>query len=82
MPCTPAPGTGEALPNDPLEVAREVFRALDDAFGRLDCAIRVMDILTEGKPENAGVTALFDKQKEVDEMIQNAWPVVMGIAAQ
>lgn len=82
MPRTPAPANGEALSNDPLEVAREVFRALDDAFGRLECAIRVMDILTEGKPENAGVTALFDKQKEVDEMVQNAWPVVMGSATE
>lgn len=81
MPRTPAPVAGEALSNDPLEAAREVFRALDDALGRLDCAIRVMDILTDEKPENNGVVALFDKHIEMERLLQAAWPVVVGRAA-
>ncbi len=81
MPRTPAPANGEALSNDPLEVAREVFRALDDAFGRLDCAIRVMDMLTEDLPQNHGVVALFDKHIEMEKMLKAAWPIVVGKAA-
>ena len=61
----------------PLETARETFRALDDAFGRLDCAIRVMDMLTDDTPQNSGVIALFDKHLEIEKILQAAWPIVV-----
>lgn len=81
MPRTPAPVNGEALSNDPLEVAREVFFELDDAFGRLDAAIRVMDMLTEDLPQNLGAVALHDKHREIANILRAAWPVVVGRAA-
>ncbi|WP_176026442.1 hypothetical protein [Brucella intermedia] len=78
MPRTNAPANGEAMPKDPLEAAREVFFALDDALGRMESAIRVMDMLTDGTPQNHGLPALFDKHHEIDAMVRQAWPIVMG----
>lgn len=78
MPRTPAPGNGEALSNDPLEVAREAFFELDDILGRLDSAIRVMDMLTENTPQNLGTVALHDKHRELEKALRAAWPVVVG----
>jgi len=77
---TPAPAAARGLPKDPLEVAREVFYALDDALGRMESAIRVMDMLTDGTPQNHGLSALFDKHHEIDAMVRQAWPIVRGRA--
>ncbi|MCR5941842.1 hypothetical protein FG152_13560 [Ochrobactrum sp. XJ1] len=77
---TSAPAAARGLPKDPLEVAREVFYALDDALGRMESAIRVMDMLTDGTPQNHGLPALFDKHHEIDAMVRQAWPIVMGRA--
>ena len=78
MPRSNAPAAATGLPKDPLEVAKEVFYTLDDAFGRLESAIRVMDMLTENTPQNHGISALFDKHREIDATLRQAWPVVMG----
>ncbi|QWK80042.1 hypothetical protein [Ochrobactrum sp. BTU1] len=78
MPRTTAPVNGKATSNDPLEVAREAFFELDDAFGRLDAAIRVMDMLTEDLPQNLGTVALHDKHREIANILRAAWPVVVG----
>ncbi|KAB2747876.1 hypothetical protein [Brucella anthropi] len=77
MPRTSAPAHGEAMPKEPLEVARDVFYALDDALGRMESAIRVMDMLTDGTPQNHGMAALFDKHREIDAMVRKAWPIVV-----
>ncbi len=78
MPRNTAQAAGQGLPKDPLEVAREVFFALDDALGRMESAIRVMDMLTESTPQNHGIPALFDKHCEIDAMVRQAWPIVIG----
>ncbi|MHC5230456.1 hypothetical protein [Brucella sp. LJL56] len=78
MPRINAPAAERGLPKDPLETAREVFYALDDALGRMESTIRVMDMLTDGTPQNHGVAALFDKHREIDAMVRQAWPIVVG----
>lgn len=78
MPRSNVPAAGEGLPKDPIEVAREVFFALDDALGRMESAIKVMDMLTDGTPQNHGLPALFDRHHEIDAMVRQAWPIVVG----
>lgn len=71
----PANTTG--LPEDRLQVAIDVFYELDDIIGRLDCAIRVMDMLTEDTPVNRGIGPLFDRHKELKTIIEKTWPIVV-----
>lgn len=78
MPRTPAPANGEALSNDPLKVAREAFFELDDIIGRLDSAIRVMDMLTENTPLNLGTISLHDSHSDLERTLRAARPVVVG----
>ncbi|NKC50487.1 hypothetical protein HED63_05510 [Ochrobactrum cytisi] len=44
----------------------------------MESAIRVMDMLTDSTPQNHGVAALFDKHREIDAMVRQAWPIVVG----
>lgn len=71
----PANTTG--LPEERLQVAIDVFYELDDIIGRLDSAIKVMDMLTEDMPQNRAIVPLFDRHKELQSIIEKTWPVVV-----
>lgn len=78
MPRTTAPASAEAMPNEPLEVARRVFFEVDDVLGRLKNAIRVIEHLTEGELANCALDLLVDRHKELEKLIYDAWPVVIA----
>lgn len=71
----PANTTG--LPEERLQVAIDVFYELDDIIGRLDNAIKVMDMLTENTPVNRAIGPLFERHKEMQTILQKTWPIVV-----
>jgi len=71
----PANTTG--LPDDRLQVAIDVFYELDDIIGRLDNAIKVMDMLTEDTPVNRAIGPLFERHNEMQTILEKTWPVVV-----
>ncbi|PWL19253.1 hypothetical protein DKP76_01440 [Falsochrobactrum shanghaiense] len=67
----PVRANDTALP-ERVEVARDLIFGLDDAFGRLDAAIRVMDMLTDGTPANLGTIPLYGLHREIDSLLWSA----------
>lgn len=73
----PVRANATALP-ERIEVAKDLLFKLDDAFGRLNAAIRVMDMLTDGSPANLGTIPLYGLHREIDGLL---WSAAKGGAA-